>query len=230
MSKANRKNLKLAIVGAKGRMGAEVIELASAAPGFQVVAELDIGSRWMVKPSEIDVVIDFSQPKGTRDALKWCARNGRPLVSGTTGLGRGDVLLLRRTASRIPILYSGNMSLGVAVMSAMIGKFSAVRDWDFQISEVHHSQKKDRPSGTALLLETRLASAINRRLPPVQSTRGGGVPGIHEVLAMGPDEVLTIRHTAFDRRVFARGALRAARWLFDKGRPGLYDLSDLYET
>lgn len=228
MSKKSGKTVRLAVIGASGKMGQEILSLARDDKSFSVVAEVS-DKGWKVK-SPVDVVIDFSTPKGLRAAIDWCLENKTSLVSGTTGLTPADRKQLEKAAKSIPVLYSGNMSLGIAVMSAMMEKFRAVEDWDFQIEEAHHNQKKDKPSGTALLLEKRLSAVLGRDLPPTHSLRGGGIPGIHQVWAMGPEEVLILQHTAFDRKVFARGALRAARWLFDKAKPGLYDLSDLYKV
>lgn len=228
MSKKSGKNLKLAVVGAAGRMGREVIALAEEA-GHKVVAQLDKGKTWSLKKGDVDVLIDFSLPEGFAQALAWCVKNKTPFVSGTTGLSDKDKKQLKEAAKTIPVLYSANMSLGIAVMSAMLEQFQALEDWDFHIDEVHHKQKKDKPSGTALLLDNKLSQVLDRKLPAPNSIRGGGVPGIHQVWAMGPEEVVVLQHTAFNRKVFARGALKAAVWLFDKTGPGLYDLSDLYK-
>lgn len=226
MSKRTGQDLNLALVGAAGRMGQEILKLAPES-GFKVAAEIEGAAGWK-KLKAADVVVDFSSPEGLSQAVDWCVANKTPLVSGSTGLSAQDRKKLEAAAKKIPLLYSGNMSLGIAVFSAMMEKLSALEDWDFQIEEVHHNKKKDKPSGTALLLQEKLKKAAGREVPAPQSLRGGGVPGIHTLWAMGPDETLVIQHTAFNRQVFARGALKAARWLFDKKQPGLYDLSDLY--
>jgi 4-hydroxy-tetrahydrodipicolinate reductase len=228
VSKKTGKIIKLAVVGASGRMGQEILALITEDKGFQIVTK--VSSKEDKFKGPVDVVVDFSTPKGLDRALSWCVENGSSLVSGTTGLSAADQRKIKKAARSIPILYSGNMSLGIAVMTGMLEKFRAIEDWDFQIEEAHHSQKKDKPSGTALLLESKLTSVLGRKLPPTHSLRGGGIPGIHQVWAMGPDEAVILQHTAFNRKVFARGALRAARWLFDKARPGLYDLTDLYKV
>jgi len=226
VSKRARKNLKIAVVGAGGRMGREILSLIEEDTHLKAIS---VPRRWNMDPMNVDVVIDFSTPEGFREAVKWCQSEGKPLVSGTTGFSDKDKKLMIQASRDIPVLYSANMSLGIAVMSAMLEQFQALEDWDFQIDEVHHNAKKDRPSGTALLLDHRLSDVLGRKLPAPNSIRGGGVPGIHQVWAMGPEEMLVLQHTAFNRKVFARGAIRAARWLFDKQQPGLYDLSDLYK-
>jgi 4-hydroxy-tetrahydrodipicolinate reductase len=225
VSKSSGKTeLKIALSGANGRMGQEVQALA------KVAARIEVSADWKtVKPAAIEIVIDFSSPAGLEAALEWCVKNQKPLVSGTTGLSGSDRAALKKAAQKIPLLYSANMSLGIAALMQTLETLGNLKDWDFQIEETHHSQKKDRPSGTGLLLQEKLQSVLGRKLPAVNSIRGGGIPGIHEVLVMGPDESLVLQHTAFNRKVFAQGALRAARWLFDNKSPGLYDLSDLYK-
>lgn len=224
-----KRNLKLALVGGSGRMGQEIARLARE-QGHEVVALMDPKGKWSDHASAVDVVIDFSQPAGFRKALDHCVKAGLPFVSGTTGLTPADRKKLATAAKKIPVLYSANMSAGIAVLSAMLEKFRALGDWDFHVDEVHHNKKVDSPSGTALLLDDRLAKVLGRKLPKPNAIRGGGVPGIHQVWAMGPEEIVVLQHTAFNRGVFARGALKAAGWLFDKNAPGLYDLSDLYKS
>ncbi len=228
MSRKSRASLNIALAGAAGRMGNE-IEKISADSACVVVAKIDSGKDWKKADAKIiDVVVDFSSPEGLSDALKWCLANKKPLVSGSTGLTNKQRKELKDAAKKIPVLYSGNMSLGIAVFTSMMESLGAIKDWDFQIEEVHHNQKKDKPSGTGLLLQEKLVQAVSKSVPEPSSLRGGGVPGIHTLWAMGPEETLTITHTAFNRTVFARGALKAALWLFDKKQAGLYDLSDLY--
>ncbi len=230
MSKKSKVTLKYILAGSHGRMGIEIQKLAAAA-GLELVGEVNALSDWKKAGGQrTDVVIDFSSPTGLVAAAEWCVKNSKPLVSGSTGLSAKEWKSVQSAAAKIPLLYSANMSLGVAVAVAMVESFKAIADWDFQIEEAHHSQKKDKPSGTAILLQSKLESVVGRKLPEPLSLRGGSIPGVHSVMAMGPDESLTLQHTAFNRAVFARGALRAARWLFDKKQPGLYDLTDLYKA
>lgn len=229
MSKKSGKNvLRIALNGSAGKMGREIQSLAD--KNNVITFAVENSKQWSkVKASEVDVVIDFSSPDGMRKALEWAVAEKKPIVSGTTGFSAADQTHMKKAASKVPVLYSANMSLGIAALSAMMGSLKALSHWDFQIEEAHHGQKKDKPSGTALLLQRSLETAVGRSLPSPHATRGGGIPGIHQVWAMGEDEVLTLQHTAFNRKVFASGALNAARWLFDKNQPGFYDLSDLYK-
>lgn len=229
MSKKSKAHLKIALVGASGRMGAE-IEKAAASEGCEITSKINSAGDWKkLKPEAFDVAIDFSTAEGLEGAIEYCAKHKKPLVSGVTGLNKQQWSAIETAAKKIPLLYSANMSLGIAAFNAMIAQVKMIEGWDFQIEEVHHSQKKDKPSGTALLLQKTLNATLKRDNPDPQSLRGGGVPGIHTLWAMGPEETLTIQHTAFSRGVFARGALKAALWLFDKDKAGLYDLSHLYK-
>ncbi len=217
MSRRPRKNLKVKLVGANGRMGKEIAKLLKREKAMT-----------LARGDAADIVIEFSSPAGLRESIAWCVKHKVPLVSGTTGLSLSDRRLIKSAARKIPILYSANMSLGVAVVRAMLREFRRVPDWKFRMEEIHHTKKKDKPSGTAKMLADELKSHIPVKNLPIRAIRKGQVPGTHQVEALGPDETIQLKHIAHDRRIFARGAIYAARWLFDKGRPGLYDLSDLY--
>lgn len=217
MLKSSRKDLKIKLVGASGRMGQAISTLIRKNANMRLVDEGP------------DVVIEFSSPAGLRETIKWCVRHKVPLVSGTTGISPADRRQLKNAAKRIPILYAANMSLGVAVFRSMLRQFARVPDWRFRMEEIHHIKKKDKPSGTAKMLAEELRRHVPAKSLPIRAVRRGKVPGTHQIEALGPDEEILIRHTAHDRKIFARGAIHAARWLFDKGRPGLYDLPDLYE-
>lgn len=226
--KSGKTQIKIALAGSSGRMGREIQALA--VKEFSVAAEVNGPKDWSkVKAENVDVVVDFSTPDGLEEALRWAVAEKKPFVSGTTGLTEKVFKSLEKAGSKIPVLYSANMSMGIAALSAMLSNLKALGDWDFQIEEAHHNQKKDKPSGTALLLQRELEKVLGRKIPEPNAVRGGGIPGIHQVWVMGEDEALTLQHTAFNRKVFARGALNAARWLFDKKQPGFYELSDLYK-
>ncbi len=226
---------KAAIVGVTGRMGAELLGLANEF-GFKVTSGLarekkDIaGVEVVTDLDELDpdvkVVIDFSLPESTLAVAEWCQEKNVPFVSGVTGISPEHKTVLAEVAEKIPVLWAPNMSLGVAVMARMMAEFSALNGFNFQLEEFHHTKKKDMPSGTALLLQKKLIEAVGDDIPDPISIRGGGIFGIHRVFAMGEEEMLTIEHTAMNRRVFARGAWRAARWLVDKPA-GLYRIDDM---
>ena len=228
--------VRLAVVGASGRMGQEIARLAvqlklfdlatgvarSSAPGFKrSTPALDEAAA-----NEADVVIDFSLPEATAGVAAWCADRGKPLVSGVTGLAPAEREALKKASERAAVLWSPNMSLGVAVMAEMLKAWERLEGFDFQIEELHHAKKKDRPSGTALFLQEKLESAIGRSAPAPLAIRGGGIFGVHKAWAMGEEETISVEHVAMNRRVFARGALAAAKWIV--GKPaGLYAMADV---
>ena len=180
-------------------------------------------NKW--NPNTLDAVIDFSTPEVFINALNWCKQNKKPFVSGTTGLSSTEEKELQGASANIPVLWSPNMSLGIACFNEWLKKNAANnKKLDIQISETHHRFKKDAPSGTALLLQKTLESQ-NIQSPKPHSTRGGGVHGMHKVSFMGLNEMLSIEHIAQDRKVFARGALNASLWILHQ-KPGFYQIKD----
>ncbi len=199
-----------------------------------------------------DVVIDFSTPAATELLTAAAAAARIPLVIGTTGLHPEALATISAAAAQIPIVRSANMSPGVNVLLGLLRRASrALYDYDAEIVELHHRQKRDAPSGTALLLaeaikagrETALELRSGRqgqvgpRSPAelgVFAVRGGDVIGEHTALLLGSGERIELVHRATAREVFALGALRAARWLCTAGptgttgqQPGLYDMEDV---
>ncbi len=218
----------LAIHGATGRMGQEILLLAQKDGAWERITTVARGGWGDVAAASVDVVIDFSSPAGLAGAFEWCLKNGKALVSGTTGLNESEMNRLREAANKIPVLWAANMSLGVPILAKAMAHLKSLTDWDFQIDEIHHTMKKDKPSGTALFLQQELQQITKKNLPEPNSTRGGGVVGIHRVLALGAEEMLVFEHHALSRAVFARGALTAARWLGKrKGKAKLYTMADV---
>jgi 4-hydroxy-tetrahydrodipicolinate reductase len=194
------------------------------------------------------VAIDFTVPAATARHATACAAGGHALVVGTTGLDDGGLSALQAAARQVPVLYARNMSLGVTVLTELARQAAVLLgpDFDVEITEAHHRDKKDSPSGTALQLGEAVASARGRQLAEVAvysrprlaaaarpagaigfvSVRGGAIVGDHTVLLAGKEELLELTHRATDRALFARGALRAAGWLV--GKPaGLHTLRDV---
>lgn len=229
MPTKNRKTLNIALVGASGRMGQEIFALAQKDPGLKIMASLTSqGPQWNeINPKQVDLVIDFSLPGACMAALDWSVQNRKPFVSGTTGLKPTHFRHLKSASRKIPVLWAANMSLGIAVFRNLLRQLTPLAEWDFQIEETHHKKKKDRPSGTAKVLQNDMTAVLRRRLPPVKSYRRGNVPGEHSLSIRSKEELIKIEHTALNRRVFARGALLVARRLFDKKRPGLYDINQI---
>ncbi len=228
---------KLAIIGASGRMGTELLALAGE---FEFEVFEGVGRSkgtaqpnlllhdhvGKLNPSNTDVIIDFSLPELTDDVVAWCVAHKKPLVSGVTGITIGQKNKFELAGASIAVLWAPNMSLGVAVLSRMLAELKNLEGFEFQIEELHHKHKKDKPSGTALFLQEKLEAAIGEQAPEPVAIRGGGIFGIHRVWAMGEEETLTLEHVAMNRRVFARGALKAAQWLV-KQKPALYVLNDV---
>jgi len=177
-----------------------------------------------------DVLIDFSSPKAAIDAaLMMFGTSCRTLVTGTTGYSKTEERALVRAANNITLVKSGNFSVGVCVLESLVAKAAAAlpKDWDADILDIHHNQKKDAPSGTALMLG-RALQAGGRNIKPSEfaSLRHGGVIGEHSVFFGSDMETITLTHTALDRAVFAKGALTAALWAAGQDK-GLYDMRDV---
>ncbi len=221
------KKLKVGLIGATGRMGKEIVQLLHQSRACEMFYAPARGEKWDLKKSEkVSVWIDFSSPESLAGNLKMAEKFKTPFVCGTTGFSAKERSILQKSAKKIPLLWSSNMSLGVAVLNEALKVFAAISDFDFQIEEFHHNKKKDRPSGTALTLQENLNKAIGKKAPEALSIRGGGIFGIHKIHAMSEEEVLMFEHQALNRTVFARGAIVAAEWLVT-AKPGLYQMSDV---
>ena len=189
-------------------------------------------------------IIDFSNHAGTRTLLDYAVSKGLPVVICTTGHTEEELAAIRAAAEQIPVFHSGNMSLGIAVLTQLVRKAAAMfPDADIEIVESHHNQKLDVPSGTALML----ARAVQDSRPDsnllvgrhengkrtsreigIHSLRMGNTVGIHEVIINTGTQVITLKHEAQDRSLFAEGALSAAAFLIGKA-PGLYTMDDIVE-
>lgn len=255
-------SIRLAIVGAAGRMGASLLANAAASDNLVVVSAI-VGpgdqSDALLGPNELspttdpeaietaDVAIDFSAPSGMLGAARHCAQFGVPLVSGTTGVSDEQWDELDKLSRQTAILYAANFSVGVNLLAHLVertasGFGDAV---DIEIFEAHHRHKVDAPSGTAKLLGR--AAARGRELDldeaarwsrhghtgersddeiGFQVLRGGDIVGEHTAFFCVDGERLELTHRATDRGIFARGALRAARWITDRS-PGRYDMNDV---
>lgn len=209
--------MRLAVIG-KGRMGSLVAALAPDA-GFEVVAQ-----------EQAEVAIEFTVPTAAPGLIRACAAAGLPVVSGTTGWDAERAAVEADVrASRGALLWAPNFAIGVHLFAAIVEEaarrfLSATAGFDAQLVETHHTRKLDAPSGTARLLAARAEAAAGRAVP-ITSIRTGSVPGTHELVLDAPFEQVRLVHEARDRRVFAAGALAAARWL--KGKQGVYTLDDL---
>ena len=222
-----KKKLKVGLMGSTGRMGQEITKLLGASAKCELFyAPLRTEKVDLKKAEQVDVWIDFSQPEAFAGNLKLAEKFKTPFVCGTTGFTAKEKSLLKKYSSKLPLLWSSNMSLGVAVLNEALKSFGAIPHFDYQIEEIHHNKKKDKPSGTAITLQENLNAVIGKKAPEPLAIRGGGVFGVHKVFALSDEEVLTFEHQALNRTVFARGAVTAAEWLVNK-KPGLYQMRDV---
>ena len=227
--------VRLALIG-MGKMGRA---LASLAPerGFRVVAELDparpgYGGISRESLGDAQVAIEFTTPDAAPANVRACAVAGCPVVVGTTGwYAELPAIAADVERSNAAMLSAPNFSVGVAVFDRVVAEaarlFGQLGVFDAHLVETHHAAKKDAPSGTAGALARTASEALGRTIP-VTSIRTGHVPGTHEVVFDAPFEQVRLVHEARDRRVFAEGALVAARWIV--GRRGVFTMADVLNT
>ena len=245
---------KIIISGCNGRMG-QVVTRMCAERGFEVVAGFDISAvkkndyPVYADPMEFsgsaDVVVDFSNPSAISGLLAYCKSRKMPIVICTTGYNDEQLAMIKQAAEEIPVFKSGNMSVGINLLTALVKKAAAVLgdSFDVEIVERHHRTKLDAPSGTAIMLADAAASALpheseyiyerqsvrklrDKKEIGISSIRGGTIVGEHEVIFAGTDEIIEFKHTATSREVFANGAVTAAAFIADISTPGLYDMND----
>lgn len=194
---------------------------------------------------DYEVIIDFSVAAAVDRLLDFVKESGKPLVLCTTGLNEAQLRKVEETAEMAPVLRSANMSIGVNLLLELVKTAAAKlyeRGFDIEIVEQHHRRKTDAPSGTALALADAVQEAVEEKLDYVyeraerrmarphaeigiSAVRGGTIAGVHDVIFAGEDEVISLRHTAYSRLIFAQGALTAAKFL--KGQAaGLYSMQD----
>jgi 4-hydroxy-tetrahydrodipicolinate reductase len=249
---------RLILSGCNGKMGRVVSRSIQDRKDCLLVAGFDIDSKVkesfpvLADPMQFDgradAVIDFSNPAFQPKLLAFGLERRIPLVVATTGLNEEQVGRLKEASKEIPIFFSANMSLGVNLLLELSKKAAQVLggQFDIEIIEQHHNQKVDAPSGTALMLADGISAVLPS--PPeyvydrhsvrrkrsrdeigIHSVRGGTIVGEHEVIFAGQDEVITLRHSAMSKQIFANGAIRAALFLCEQ-KPGLYNMGDLLSS
>ena len=244
--------------GCCGVMGKNIAECISKKDDCRIVAGIDIvtqeNSPFPIYKNadnftgKADVIIDFSHPSALESLLGYAVRTGTPAVISTTGLSQEQIELIHKAATKVPVFFSANMSLGVSLISELAQKAVKVLgdDFDIEIIEKHHNQKIDAPSGTALMLADAVNKAAddayyyeynrqakrekrNKKEIGIHAVRGGTIVGEHDVIFAGQDEIITISHSARSKQIFAVGSVNAA--LFIKNlKPGLYTMKDLVEA
>ncbi len=229
---------RIALFGSKGRMGRLIAEEIMGNPDFDLIQTFDMGDELALDPS-VELVIDFSLPQAWKSLDSLVNGTNVAVVSGTTGLGKTEMQLLKSWSKNHAVFYSSNMSVGIHVLGMLMKTATRMlgESFDRELIEFHHGRKKDSPSGTALsLLENWNGEKIYGRhgntgereagTVGVHAVRGGDIAGEHHLYFLGEGERLTLSHLATDRRVFVKGALRAAAFIAGKP-PGLYDMEDL---
>ena len=228
---------RIGIIGSAGRMGQALVE-AIAAAGEVHAGGVDQGGDLAALAAASDVLVDFSVPAALEANLDCAMAAGVPVVIGTTGLEERHHWLCDQAAEQIAVLQTGNTSLGVTLLAHLVREAASRlgEDWDIEVVETHHRMKVDAPSGTALLLGEAAAQGRGialaghaargrdgitgaRRAGDIgfAALRGGTVAGDHTVHFLADDERLALSHLAENRRIFAKGAVRAAQWLI--GQP-----------
>jgi 4-hydroxy-tetrahydrodipicolinate reductase len=211
--------IKYGLIGASGKMGQE-IQTVFASEGHKCVFTLDLEG---IRQEEIpELLIDFSQPEVFDTVVYYAEKFKCPLISGTTGLKESHLNALKDLSTKIPIVQSFSYSTGIQILLKCT---EILRDnltgWDIEIQETHHRFKKDKPSGTALMIKDVVGKEV-----PVSSMRLGNIPGDHTIFFAGLGEVISIKHSATSRRSFAEGVLLAASFII--GKPtGFYSFKEV---
>ncbi|MDY3250982.1 MAG: 4-hydroxy-tetrahydrodipicolinate reductase [Candidatus Choladocola sp.] len=248
--------VRIIMSGCNGYMGRVVTEIVAEDENAEIVAGIDLEDKndktYPVFTSiadcdvEADAVIDFSSPKALDGLLAYCTEKKVPAVFCTTGYSQEQMEQIRSASEQVAVMKSANMSLGVNMLLKLIqdaAKLLAPAGFDMEIVEKHHNLKVDAPSGTALALADSLNEALDQKYDykydrtqerkrrdryeiGISSVRGGNIVGEHEVIFAGLDEVIEFKHTAYSKRVFAKGAVQAAKFM--TGKPaGMYDMADV---
>ncbi len=247
--------IKILICGIGGKMGANLREAVADDGQAEVVCGVDINAVQCGVPvynsfenvcQKVDACIDFSSPAALHGELEWAKTQHVPVVLGATGYSAEDLEYIKQCSEQIPVFKTANFSLGVNLLIKLVKEAAETlgENFDVEIIEKHHRLKADAPSGTALMLAESVNSAFGGKKEllygregatgvrggeiGVHAVRGGTIVGEHEVLFAGADEIVSISHSARSKKVFAVGAVKAAKWIC--GKPaGLYSMADMLE-
>ena len=250
--------VKAIMHGCNGKMGQVISGLVKKDPMIEIVAGIDtyqgISNEYPVFASlkecdvEAEVVIDFSNASAVDELLDVCAERNLPVVLCTTGLSEEQLQKVEVAGTKVAVLRSANMSLGINLLMKLLKEAASVlapAGFDIELVEKHHNQKVDAPSGTAIALADSVNEALDNAYTytydrsqerkkrekneiGIVAVRGGTIVGEHDVIFAGADEVITFQHTAYSKAVFGKGAIEAAKYL--AGKPaGMYDMSDVIQ-
>ena len=240
---------KIAITGSNGRMGRALIRAVRLNPNVSQGAILNRGDDIKKALKDFDVLVDFTRPEATLDALSICQNAAKAMVIGTTGFSDDALKVIGQASSDIPIVFAPNMSVGVNLTLKLLETTAKLigNDSDIEIIESHHRHKVDAPSGTALKMGEVIANALGRNLSECaingrdgvgkprdrntigfSSIRGGDIVGEHTVSFFMEGERIEVTHKASSRMTFANGAVRASIWLAQQ-KNGLYSMQDVLE-
>ena len=226
--------MKIFIVGAQGRMGKEIQKVLRSTKGTVFSGGISRKAKGKLVANfedvkhKPDLVIDFSSPDIFLQTLAWCQQHKLPLLSGTTGLSDKHFTALKKAGKKIPVLWTANTSIGVQMVKDLLRTLPLPSHFKVQMTEWHHIHKKDKPSGTAIVLQN-ILNEKRANLPKPKSIREGEIVGTHRIEISSGEEVITIEHKALRRAVFARGAVEAGVWLANKGA-GLYTMEDYLQS
>ncbi len=248
--------IKILMNGCNGKMGQVITRISKEYDNIEVTAGVTRDPLRVQNPypvyghirevaDKVDVVVDFSNPEMLPEAIEYCISHRTALVVGTTGLSDADHEMLRQASETVPVFVSANMTFGVSVMVELVLKAASTlgEGYDIEILEKHHNEKKDAPSGTAIMLANEIKKNINnssgfvydrsslkeKRKPGeigIMSLRGGTIAGEHTVFFAGKDEILEIKHTAVSRDVLGRGAIKAVLYISTKNK-GIYNMNSM---
>jgi 4-hydroxy-tetrahydrodipicolinate reductase len=253
------KIIKITITGALGRMGRALVQRLSKKKGLKLFSLTDVKSNKIVNGIKIqknnldafkktDVIIDFSSPKASIEVLQYAKKLKKKVVIGTTGFTQNQNNLIKNYSKKIAIFKSGNMSLGINLLEYIVNILSKKISGDYHIgiSDDHHKNKVDYPSGTALMLANAVSKGKNKNLESMRGKfflnkkgslqknkvnffikRKGNTVGKHSVIFNNKIENIELKHTAFSRELFADGALNAAIWISKKSK-GLFNMQDMF--
>ncbi|MDB2451355.1 4-hydroxy-tetrahydrodipicolinate reductase [Gammaproteobacteria bacterium] len=214
--------LNLFVNGSSGKMGSSIINLVSKAENVSIINSI----------MDCDVVVDFSRPESSMSMVKKCIENKKPIVIGTTGFNDEQLQIIKEASQNIPVLLSYNMSKGIFFLKESIKDFLLKNQHNFEciIHEVHHTEKVDSPSGTAIELEKTINNNDTNKIISsirIESKRVFGVNGIHEVRFFNNNDSVVFKHEALSRNIFSEGALTIAKSIIKK-EPNLYSVKDFF--